>query len=130
MPDRAARSGAGGRPPRARGKDDGTSGSTAAHSSSWTGVGVMRALLRQAVRILRRDDRPPAAGSASNFTGTVRVASRFQAEAPARVGGGGVTFEPGAHGLARAPAGPDAARHRRLRLGAAGGRPSAGDPAG
>jgi quercetin dioxygenase-like cupin family protein len=56
----------------------------------------MRALLRQAVRILRRDDRPPAAGSAGNFTGTVRVASRFQAEAPARVGGGGVTFEPGA----------------------------------
>jgi quercetin dioxygenase-like cupin family protein len=31
-----------------------------------------------------------------NFTGVVRVDDRFQREAPARIGGGTVTFEPGA----------------------------------
>ena len=36
------------------------------------------------------------AGSPENFTGSVRVDSRFQRPAPARVGGGIVTFEPGA----------------------------------
>ncbi len=35
-------------------------------------------------------------GAASNFTGAVRVDSRFQASAPGRVSGGLVTFEPGA----------------------------------
>lgn len=35
-------------------------------------------------------------GSASNFTGTVVVDARFQAPAPARIGGGTVTFAPGA----------------------------------
>lgn len=35
-------------------------------------------------------------GSASNFTGTVVVDARFQAAAPARIGGGTVTFAPGA----------------------------------
>lgn len=39
---------------------------------------------------------PSAAGPEKNFTGSVRVDSRFQANAPARVGGGIVTFEPGA----------------------------------
>jgi 4-carboxymuconolactone decarboxylase len=48
------------------------------------------------IRIQRQDERPPVTGPASNFTGTVRVASMFQAESPARVGGGVVTFEPGA----------------------------------
>ncbi len=37
---------------------------------------------------------PSAAGSAENFTGSVRVDSRFQGTAPARIGGGTVTFEP------------------------------------
>ncbi|MEK1855711.1 MAG: cupin domain-containing protein [Phyllobacterium sp.] len=36
------------------------------------------------------------AGPPENFTGAVRVDSRFQTTAPARVGGGTVTFEPGA----------------------------------
>jgi 4-carboxymuconolactone decarboxylase len=48
------------------------------------------------IRIQRHDERPPAVGPASNFTGTVRVDSRFQADSPARMGGGVVTFEPGA----------------------------------
>lgn len=39
---------------------------------------------------------PSTAGAASNFTGSVRVDQRFQAAAPARGGGGIVTFEPGA----------------------------------
>lgn len=48
------------------------------------------------MRIQRHGERPPMAGPASNFTGAVRVDSRFQADSPARVGGGVVTFEPGA----------------------------------
>ncbi|XEY21430.1 cupin domain-containing protein [Azospirillum sp. HJ39] len=39
---------------------------------------------------------PSAVGPAENFTGSVRVDSRFQGTAPARIGGGIVTFEPGA----------------------------------
>jgi quercetin dioxygenase-like cupin family protein len=39
---------------------------------------------------------PSSKGSAENFIGAVRVDSRFQATAPARVSGGIVTFEPGA----------------------------------
>jgi quercetin dioxygenase-like cupin family protein len=35
-------------------------------------------------------------GPAENFTGSVRVESRFQGTAPARIGGATVTFEPGA----------------------------------
>ncbi|MEJ2800853.1 cupin domain-containing protein [Comamonadaceae bacterium PP-2] len=34
-------------------------------------------------------------GDSRYFTGSVRVDSRFQAPAPARIGGGTVTFEPG-----------------------------------
>jgi 4-carboxymuconolactone decarboxylase len=48
------------------------------------------------IRIQRDGERPPTTGPSSNFTETVRVTSRFQAESPARVGGGMVTFEPGA----------------------------------
>jgi quercetin dioxygenase-like cupin family protein len=39
---------------------------------------------------------PSSVGPEQNFTGSVRVDSRFQAAAPARVGGGIVTFEPSA----------------------------------
>jgi quercetin dioxygenase-like cupin family protein len=39
---------------------------------------------------------PSAQGSADYFTGSVRVDSLFNRPAPARVGGGTVTFEPGA----------------------------------
>jgi 4-carboxymuconolactone decarboxylase len=46
--------------------------------------------------IERYDPKAATTGSADYFTGSVRVESRFQADAPARVGGGTVTFEPGA----------------------------------
>lgn len=48
------------------------------------------------MEILRHDAQPPTPGPADYFTGTVRIASRFQREAPARIGGAIVTFEPGA----------------------------------
>lgn len=46
--------------------------------------------------ITRHGAQPATQGPAENFTGSVRVESRFAAEPPARVGGGLVTFEPGA----------------------------------
>lgn len=39
---------------------------------------------------------PSSEGAPENLTGKVRVDGRFQREAPARVGGATVTFEPGA----------------------------------
>lgn len=48
------------------------------------------------ITITPAGSQPSIAGSASNFTGVARVDQRFQAAAPARVGGGIVTFEPGA----------------------------------
>lgn len=49
-----------------------------------------------AVKVTRVGSQPSVAGPAQNFTGTVRVDSPFSAQAPGRVGGGIVTFEPGA----------------------------------
>lgn len=48
------------------------------------------------MRITRIGTQPSNKGPADWFTGTVRIDPLFQAEAPARVGGGHVTFEPGA----------------------------------
>ena len=48
------------------------------------------------IQITRSGSQPPRPGTADNFTGSVRVDSSFQANAPARVYGGRVTFEPGA----------------------------------
>ncbi|QCP14406.1 cupin domain-containing protein [Pseudoduganella umbonata] len=48
------------------------------------------------VTVTRVGAQPSTAGPEKNFTGIVRVDSRFQAEAPGRVGGGVVTFEPAA----------------------------------
>jgi quercetin dioxygenase-like cupin family protein len=48
------------------------------------------------LKITRNDTQHSTRGASENFTGAVRVDSRFSAEAPARVGGGLVTFEPGA----------------------------------
>lgn len=48
------------------------------------------------ITVARVGSQPSTAGSDQYFTGSVRVDSRFQAAAPARVGGGIVTFEPGA----------------------------------
>lgn len=49
------------------------------------------------VTVTRVGSQPSTPGPEQYFTGAVRVDSRFQAPAPARLGGGVVTFEPGAH---------------------------------
>jgi quercetin dioxygenase-like cupin family protein len=51
---------------------------------------------REAMEIKRNGSRHSARGPEAYFTGTVRVDPLFQAGDPARVGGGHVTFEPGA----------------------------------
>ena len=48
------------------------------------------------MKIQRNGAAPSRRGPAATFTGSVRVDSPFQAEAPARAGGAIVTFEPGA----------------------------------
>ncbi|KOX99557.1 (R)-mandelonitrile lyase [Pseudomonas nunensis] len=48
------------------------------------------------IRITRVGAQPSIKGSVENFTGTVRVDGMFKGDLPARVGGGTVTFEPGA----------------------------------
>jgi quercetin dioxygenase-like cupin family protein len=48
------------------------------------------------MEIRRNGATPSRQGSPQTFTGAVRIDSLFQAEAPARVAGGIVTFEPGA----------------------------------
>lgn len=48
------------------------------------------------ITITTAGSQPSSVGSPENFTGVVRVDNRFQREAPARIGGGTVTFERGA----------------------------------
>jgi quercetin dioxygenase-like cupin family protein len=48
------------------------------------------------MKITQSGSQPSAKGPAEYFTGLVRIDSRFQGSAPARVGGAIVTFEPGA----------------------------------
>jgi quercetin dioxygenase-like cupin family protein len=48
------------------------------------------------MHITRIGSQPSNKGPEASFTGTVRVDPLFQADAPARVSGGSVTFEPGA----------------------------------
>jgi quercetin dioxygenase-like cupin family protein len=48
------------------------------------------------MKITQSGSQPSAKGPAEYFTGSVRIDSRFQGSAPARVGGAIVTFEPGA----------------------------------
>jgi len=48
------------------------------------------------MKITRSGSTPSAPGPEDYFTGTVRLDPLFQAEAPGRVGGVHVTFEPGA----------------------------------
>lgn len=48
------------------------------------------------MKLVRNGFLPSAKGSASNFTGDVRIDHPFQAEALGRAGGAIVTFEPGA----------------------------------
>ena len=48
------------------------------------------------MEMTKSGSQPSAKGPADWFTGAVRIDSRFQRAAPARVGGAIVTFEPGA----------------------------------
>jgi 4-carboxymuconolactone decarboxylase len=49
-----------------------------------------------AMEIVRSGSQPSQSGPPEYFTGSVRVDSRFQRQAPARISGAVVTFEPGA----------------------------------
>ncbi|MES2973732.1 MAG: cupin domain-containing protein [Pseudomonadota bacterium] len=49
------------------------------------------------LKITRNGSAPSAKGPAENFNGSVRVDSLFRADEPARVSGGLVTFDAGAH---------------------------------
>ena len=48
------------------------------------------------MKIIRNSSMPPKQGPEAYFTGQVRMEMEFNTEAPARVGGVTVTFEPGA----------------------------------
>ncbi len=48
------------------------------------------------MQIIRVGTQPSGKGQSDWFTGTVRIDPLFQAEAPGRVAGANVTFEPGA----------------------------------
>jgi len=50
----------------------------------------------EAIKITRSASQPPRPAPADNFTGSVRIDSSFQANAPARMAGALVMFEPGA----------------------------------
>ena len=50
----------------------------------------------QEIQITRGTSQPPRPGPAENFSGSARVDTPFRANAPARVSGARVTFEPGA----------------------------------
>jgi quercetin dioxygenase-like cupin family protein len=65
-------------------------------ASLFLAVSAALAQSEQAVTVMRVGSQPSTRGPAENFTGSVRVDSRFSRSAPARVGGGVVTFEPGA----------------------------------
>jgi quercetin dioxygenase-like cupin family protein len=51
---------------------------------------------KQTMEIKRSGSQPSATGPAEYFTGTVRIDAPFKGNAPARVGGATVTFEPAA----------------------------------
>lgn len=53
-------------------------------------------MIKEAQTIVRNGTKPSIKGPQNWFTGSVRIDSLFQAEEPARLGGGVVTFEPGA----------------------------------
>lgn len=55
-----------------------------------------RAEINPVITVTRPGSQPSTVGPAANFTGAVQVDSRFQGTAPARIGGGIVTFEPAA----------------------------------
>lgn len=54
------------------------------------------AMADSGISVLRAGSQPTTLGAPENFTGTVRVDSRFKGSEPARIGGGLVSFEAGA----------------------------------
>ncbi|WP_448090029.1 (R)-mandelonitrile lyase [Pseudomonas azerbaijanoccidentalis] len=48
------------------------------------------------IRVTHAGSQPSIKGATENFTGSVRADGLFKGELPARIGGGTVTFEPGA----------------------------------
>lgn len=50
---------------------------------------------QEAIRITRSSSQPPRPGPAENFTGAVRIDTPIQTDAPARMSGARVVFEPG-----------------------------------
>ncbi len=60
------------------------------------GVSAAYAAEQEPIKISRVSSQSTSESPEQNFTGSVFVSSRFQAAAPARAGGGVVTFAPGA----------------------------------
>jgi quercetin dioxygenase-like cupin family protein len=58
---------------------------------------ALQAMAESGISVLRAGSQPPTAGAPENFTGAVRVDSRFKGTDPARIGGGLVSFEAEAH---------------------------------
>ena len=86
---------------------------------------------QETIRITRSGSQPPRPGPADNFTGSVRVDSSFQANAPARMYGARVAFEPGARTAWHThPLGQISDRDNGHRPGAALGRSCRRNPAG
>jgi quercetin dioxygenase-like cupin family protein len=56
---------------------------------------VQRQQRNEPMNITRSGSQPSGKGQSEYFSGSVRIDSRFQTSAPARVGGAIVTFEPG-----------------------------------
>jgi quercetin dioxygenase-like cupin family protein len=56
----------------------------------------MPAYANSEIVVTRVGSQPSGVGPAENFTGSVRVDSRFKGSGDARIGGATVTFEPGA----------------------------------
>jgi len=69
---------------------------TAAAFALSLGVSTTYAAEQEPINVSRVGSQPSSVGAEQNFTGAVSVDSRFQATAPARVGGGIVTFAAGA----------------------------------
>ncbi|ERI49751.1 hypothetical protein N878_02290 [Pseudomonas sp. EGD-AK9] len=64
-------------------------------ASLMLGATALQAEESSSIKVTRSGAQPSQLGAASSFTGSVRVDALFRAEAPGRVGGGTVTFEPG-----------------------------------
>ncbi len=59
-------------------------------------AGATAAQTANDIRISSAGAQPSVQGAVENFTGSVRVDGLFKGDPPARIGGGTVTFEPGA----------------------------------